>query len=169
MLQKVIDRVRTGKARHTAYVFGGMANGFAGKRQPGLAMFGKGIIGLERAWRESHPDFEGGPVDRWREAIRFYEQTHQSAGKRWLHIVGIPMIVGGTAGLLMNDERDGKWAVSAGFFSVGWALNFVGHGVFERNAPAFADDPLAFIAGPVWDLMQLGGIAKRNGASAAAA
>lgn len=166
MLQKVIDRVLTGKTRHTAYVFGGMASVLAGKTQPGLAMFGKGVVGLERAWRDAHPDFKGGPVERWREAIRFYEQTHQSTGNRWLHIVGIPMIVGGTAGLLMNDERNGKWFVSASFFTVGWALNFVGHGVFERNAPAFADDPLAFVAGPVWDLMQLGGLGQRGAVKA---
>jgi uncharacterized membrane protein YGL010W len=34
-------------------------------------------------------------------------------------------------------------------------LNIVGHACFERRAPAFSDDPLSFVAGPVWDLQQL--------------
>jgi uncharacterized membrane protein YGL010W len=42
-------------------------------------------------------------------------------------------------------------------------LNFIGHGKYEKNAPAFADDPLSFIAGPVWDFQQ---ILRKDGASA---
>ena len=32
-----------------------------------------------------------------------------------------------------------------------WALNIIGHKAYEKKAPAFADDPLSFIAGPFWD------------------
>ena len=44
---------------------------------------------------------------------------------------------------------------------MGWAFNIVGHAVYEKNAPAFADDPLSFIAGPAWDLQQM--LAKWGG------
>ena len=40
-------------------------------------------------------------------------------------------------------------------FPAGWALNLVGHAAFEKRAPAFSDDGLSFVAGPVWDLQQL--------------
>ena len=36
----------------------------------------------------------------------------------------------------------------------------MGHAAFEKNAPAFKDDPLSFLAGPVWDLQQF--IGKRK-------
>lgn len=79
---------------------------------------------------------------------------------RKLHIVGIPMIVGGTAGLLLFSPFRPLWLASAAAFVAGWALNFLGHGRFEKNAPAFADDPLSFIAGPAWDFMHL--VAERR-------
>ena len=88
-------------------------------------------------------------------AIGFYEKTHQNPVNRWLHITGIPMIVGGTVGLLAFKPYRPAWGVSAGAFALGWGLNFIGHGFFEKAAPAFKDDPLSFVAGPVWDLMQL--------------
>jgi uncharacterized membrane protein YGL010W len=49
------------------------------------------------------------------------------------------------------------WLASWAAFNVGWTLNFIGHGVYEKNSPAFADDPLSFVAGPLWDLKQLRG------------
>jgi len=55
--------------------------------------------------------------------------------------------------------------LSASAFVGGWVLNFIGHGRYEKNQPAFADDPLSFIAGPAWDFMQLFG---NQGESAAA-
>ena len=54
------------------------------------------------------------------------------------------------------------WGVAAGSFAFGWGLNIVGHQFFEKNAPAFKDDPLSFIAGPVWDLQQLAGLGKKK-------
>jgi hypothetical protein len=35
-------------------------------------------------------------------------------------------------------------------------LNFIGHGIFEKNAPAFADDPLSFAAAIAWDVDRMG-------------
>ena len=65
------------------------------------------------------------------------------------------MIAGGAVGLLLFSPYRPLWFISAGSFTAGWVLNFVGHGVYEKRAPAFADDPLSFFAGPVWDFKQL--------------
>ena len=75
-------------------------------------------------------------------------------------MAGIPLIVGGAAGLLAFKPYRPAWTVAAGTFAVGWGLNIVGHAAFEKNAPAFKDDPLSFLAGPVWDLQQF--IGKRK-------
>lgn len=136
----------------------GFAALLAGKRPMALSLFAAGFKGLEDRWRENHPEFDGDWKERWALAEAFYEETHRDETNRWLHIVGIPIIVGGTAGLLFARPRSGTWWASFGAFSFGWALNFVGHGVFEKAAPAFADDPLAFIAGPVWDFKQVTGM-----------
>ena len=47
------------------------------------------------------------------------------------------------------------WAGSLGAFATGWALNILGHAAFEKRAPAFSDDGLSFIAGPVWDFQEM--------------
>ena len=47
-------------------------------------------------------------------------------------------------------------------------MNIVGHAVFEKNRPAFADDPLSFLAGPVWDLGQVKGLVRRKAPAMAA-
>jgi hypothetical protein len=133
----------------------GMVALLAGRKLTALALFGKGMAGLERTWREKHPDFAGGLTDRWDEALKFYEATHRDPTNRKLHIVGIPFIVAGTAGLLLFPAYRPMWGASAAAFVGGWILNFIGHGVYEKNAPAFQDDPLSFIAGPVWDFRQV--------------
>jgi hypothetical protein len=127
----------------------------AGRKLSALTMFGKGMHGLEKAWREAHPEFEGGLQARWQLALDFYEATHKDATNRKLHIVGIPFIVGGTVGLLIFPSFRPLWGLSAAAFTGGWILNFIGHGLYEKSAPAFADDPLSFLAGPVWDFKQI--------------
>jgi uncharacterized membrane protein YGL010W len=47
-------------------------------------------------------------------------------------------------------------------------MNLVGHAVFEKNRPAFADDPLSFLAGPAWDLRQWAALAGSRKAPQAA-
>ncbi len=133
----------------------GMVALLAGRKLTALALFGKGFAGLERQWREKHPEFQGGFADRWNEALKFYEATHQEPMNRKLHIVGIPFIVAGTAGLLLFPAYRPLWGLSAAAFVGGWVLNFIGHGKYEKKAPAFQDDPLSFIAGPVWDFQQV--------------
>ncbi|MBT9554755.1 MAG: DUF962 domain-containing protein [Myxococcales bacterium] len=155
VLERLLEQSLGEKNKNVALAGLGMGALLTGQKLPALALFGKGFAGLERHWRAAHPEFAGNLEDRWEEAIRFYEATHQEKVNRKLHIVGIPMIVGGAAGLLLFSPFRPLWFVAASSFTAGWVLNFIGHGVFEKNAPAFADDPLSFLAGPVWDFRQL--------------
>jgi hypothetical protein len=159
MLEKVLNLITDEKKRNVAFLMGGMGSLLVGNKVGGLTMFFTGARGLEKCWNEAHPDHKasgGGLVERWNRAIHFYESTHMNDTNRKLHIVGIPLVVGGAAGLLLFVPFGPRWWLSASAFTGGWVLNFIGHGVFEKNAPAFADDPLSFIAGPVWDLQVFG-------------
>ena len=154
MLQTLKNLVPEDK-RDVAAAAGGMLALMMGRKVTALALFASGARGLERRWRHAHPDFEGGLKERWQHAITFYEETHQEPTNRLLHQIGIPMIVGGAVGLFAMPAYTPPWWASLGSWTVGWGLNFVGHGVYEKNAPAFQDDPLSFLAGPIWDLQQL--------------
>jgi len=155
MITKILDTLQSPKNKDLLLTAGGMVALLAGRKVAAVSMFGRGMWGLEQTWRAKNPDFQGSMAERWERSEIFYEETHQDEVNRWLHIVGIPIIVGGTLGLLAFRPYRLPWIVSASAFGFGWALNFVGHGVFEKAAPAFADDPLSFIAGPVWDLKQV--------------
>ncbi len=156
MLQRAIETLKDGKKRDIACVAGGMGALLLGRKVIGLGLFTAGFVGLEKRWREER-DFEGSWSERWERSVAFYEATHKHPVNRTLHQVGIPMIVAGAAGLLAFPAYRPRWAASAGLFTLGWGLNFIGHGFYEKNAPAFADDPLSFLAGPMWDLQQLRG------------
>lgn len=153
MLDKLVNLVPEDK-RDVALAAGGMAALLTGSKLTGLTMFGRGVWGLEQQWRRKHPDFQGSFPERWKLAASFYESTHQQPTNRVLHQVGIPLIVGGAVGLIAMPRWSPPWLMAAGAFAGGWALNIVGHSRFEKNAPAFAEDPLSFLAGPVWDLQQ---------------
>jgi hypothetical protein len=168
VLQKVMSKLDR-RTRGVAMTVGGMGALLTGSKASALGMFTQGVRDIEAEWRGAHPDFRGGVRERWRLAIEFYEQTHQHPTNRLLHVVGIPIIVGGTTGLLVWPRYSPPWFLSAGAFVGGWALNFVGHGIYEKNVPAFADDPLSFVAGPVWDLLQLKNRLGRGASAPAAA
>jgi uncharacterized membrane protein YGL010W len=59
-------------------------------------------------------------------------------------MVGIPMIVASVPTAFVNLPLAG------GLFVGGWALQYVGHYVFEKNSPAFYADPYYLLVGPVW-------------------
>lgn len=151
------------RTRGVALTVGGMGALITGNKLTAVGLVAQGLRDIEAEWRAAHPDFVGGPRERWQRAVEFYEATHQDPKNRLLHIVGIPIIVGGTTGLLVFPRYTPPWFVAAGAFGFGWALNLVGHAVFERNAPAFADDPLSFVAGPVWDLTNLKNVLRGGG------
>jgi hypothetical protein len=142
----------------------GMLALVAGQKKLGLGLFARGCLSLEKDWRAANPDFHGSIAERWEKSVTFYRATHQDRVNRWLHIAGIPMIVAGAGGLLALKPFRPAWVVAAGSFAFGWGLNIVGHAVFEKKAPAFRDDPLSFIAGPVWDFQQM--FSKERAASA---
>ena len=139
-------------------VFGMGALCFGFKRSA-LSLFAAGVGQLEKDWRDRHPDFQGGLAERWQHSLQFYRETHQHPVNRKLHVVGIPLIVGGALGLLasrpFSPVSGGIWLGSLAAFGGGWALNILGHAKYEGRAPAFSEDGLSFIAGPVWDLQQL--------------
>ncbi|HEY4219976.1 MAG TPA: DUF962 domain-containing protein [Myxococcota bacterium] len=160
MLDTLMNLVPNAKTRGVLEAGAGMIGLLTGRKVASLALFAKGFADLEKEWRKAHPEFHGNLADRWQKSVEFYEETHQNGVNRKLHIIGIPMIVGGAAGLLLFNPFRPLWFVSASSFSAGWILNFIGHGMFEKKAPAFSDDPLSFIAGPVWDFSQLFGAKK---------
>ena len=137
----------------------GMGALCAGFKLSALSLFAAGMRVLEKDWRARHPDFAGSAGERWQASLAFYRETHQNGTNRTLHLIGIPLILGGAAGLFvakpLSPLRGALWAGSLAAFAVGWGLNLVGHAVFEKRAPAFSDDGLSFIAGPVWDLQEL--------------
>ncbi|HYP97249.1 MAG TPA: DUF962 domain-containing protein [Polyangiaceae bacterium] len=136
----------------------GMGALCAGFKLSALSLFGAGVKLLEQDWRARHPEFTGDAAERWQASLAFYRETHQNGTNRTLHLIGIPLILGGAAGLFVSKPlsvRGPLWAGSLAAFATGWALNLVGHAAFEKRAPAFSDDGLSFIAGPVWDLQEL--------------
>lgn len=139
----------------SAELVGGMALLLLGRKRQGLSLFGHGMYALEQEYRAARPELEPGLPSRWREAVSFYNATHQNETNRQLHRWGIPVIVVGALGLLLAKPYGKPWLLSALAFAGGWGLNILGHSKYEKNAPAFTEDPLSFIAGPAWDLKQL--------------
>lgn len=85
-----------------------------------------------------------------------YEREHTKLGTKLTHMVGIPMLVASVPTVLVNPPA------AAGLFVGGWALQFVGHYVFEGNRPAFYDDPYYLLVGPLWvaaECLKFAGIA----------
>lgn len=153
MFGSLAARLTHPKTRALATTGLGVGALMLGRRKTGISLFLTGIVGMETQWRDQHA-FEGTLAERWDRSIRFYEETHAHDTNRVLHMAGIPTIVLGTAGLLTTRVYSPLWFASNAAFIFGWGLNFVGHGFYEKNAPALQDDPLSFIAGPVWDIQQ---------------
>ena len=84
------------------------------------------------------------PRQSLREYISLYEKEHTHLGTKLTHMVGIPMIVASIPTAFVNPP------VAAGLFVGGWALQYIGHYVFEKNEPAFYGDPYYLLVGPVW-------------------
>lgn len=134
---------------------GGMLLLLFGKKFEGLAIFAKGAYDLEKVYKSENPELEPGLKNRLDKSIEFYENTHKDKTNRVLHIAGIPLILGGAIGLIFSKTYKSKWLFSASLFSIGWLLNIIGHSKYEKNKPAFFDDPLSFISGPIWDIKQM--------------
>ena len=66
----------------------------------------------------------------------------------------------GVGGLMLAAHRisggsTAQWlAWGAGFFAVGWVIQFVGH-YYEGKKPAFADDLVGLLVGPMFVVLEL--------------
>lgn len=84
------------------------------------------------------------PKRSLREYIALYKDGHTTLGNKLTHMVGIPMIVASVPTTFVNPLAGGT------LFVAGWALQFAGHYVFEKNEPAFYSDPYYLLVGPLW-------------------
>ena len=84
------------------------------------------------------------PKHSLREYIAMYQKEHTTLGNKLTHMVGIPMIVASLPTTVVNPLLGGS------MFATGWALQFAGHYIFEKNKPAFYSDFYHLLVGPVW-------------------
>src|SRR3954470_22263069 len=98
----------------------GMGALCAGFKLSALSLFGAGIKLLEKDWRARHPEFVGNAAERWPASLSFYREPHRDGTNRALHLVGIPLILGGATGLFVSKPlspvRGALWAASLGAF-----------------------------------------------------
>lgn len=69
----------------------------------------------------------------------------------WLDArLGLAMVM--VLGVLYVGARllDWRWALA--LFVVGWVLQFIGHGVYEKRSPAFFRNLAHLLVGPLWVL-----------------
>jgi uncharacterized membrane protein YGL010W len=93
------------------------------------------------------------PMSEW---IRQYAGSHQHPVNRWLHTLGIPMIVASLAAAAAAVVWPWLWWPAAALFIAGWGLQFVGHAV-EGTAPEFFKDWRFLLVGVRWWLAKLQG------------
>lgn len=79
-----------------------------------------------------------------------YASEHTQLGTKLTHFVGIPLIVGSLPTVFVNPP------LAAGMFTGGWALQFIGHAVFEKKKPSFFADPYYLLVGPLWVAIEAG-------------
>ena len=78
------------------------------------------------------------------EYLEQYRLEHTHVGTKITHAIGIPMIVASLPLLPLAPP------VGLGLFAGGWALQLVGHYVFEKRNPSFVSDPFYLLVGPLW-------------------
>jgi uncharacterized membrane protein YGL010W len=77
-----------------------------------------------------------------------YRREHSQLGTKITHMIGIPMILASLPIVPVNP------VVGVGLFAGGWALQFVGHYVFEKNDPAFFGDAWNLYIGAIWAALE---------------
>ena len=73
-----------------------------------------------------------------------YAAAHTKTGTKLTHMVGIPMILASLPLIPLAPP------VGVPLFAGGWALQFIGHYVFEKNDPQFFGDPVNLGIGVIW-------------------
>ncbi|MCC7528245.1 MAG: DUF962 domain-containing protein [Candidatus Melainabacteria bacterium] len=77
------------------------------------------------------------------ETLQYYKSQHTTLGCKVTHMIGVPMIALSVPMLLISPRR------AANLFAGGWALQFIGHYVFEKNSPVVLTDyrnPMVILA-----------------------
>ncbi len=67
-----------------------------------------------------------------------YKSQHDTPGCKLTHMIGIPMIA--ISFLVLPFNRKAFFQLQAG----GWALQFIGHFLFEKNKPVFMQESNPF-------------------------
>ena len=93
------------------------------------------------------------PMADW---IRQYAESHQHPVNRWLHTIGIPMIVLSLVTAGASLVWPALWRPALGLFVVGWLVQFAGHAV-EGKPPEFLKDWRFLLVGLRWWLAKVAG------------
>ena len=73
-----------------------------------------------------------------------------------LGIVGAAVLLLSTAAMIVNHASAASvWSISAALIVIGFALQAVGHQVFERRQPALLDNPTHLLLGPMFVMAKL--------------
>ena len=88
--------------------------------------------------------------------ITQYAAYHRDRRNIATHFVGIPMIVFGVilALVYIRIGAINMGMAAAGFFILGWVIQFIGH-QFEGLKPAFVDDIIGLAIGPLFVMTEL--------------
>ena len=82
------------------------------------------------------------------EYLHSYRMQHTHPGTKLTHMIGIPMILASLPITPVNPP------LGIGLFAGGWALQLVGHYVFEKNDPAFFADRAQLLVGAIWSMLE---------------
>lgn len=75
--------------------------------------------------------------------VETYKAKHRHPLNKLAHSIGIPLIVGSLIVLFFN------WRWGLLLFVIGWIFQFLGH-LIEGNQPAFFQNPVHLLVGPLW-------------------
>jgi len=90
------------------------------------------------------------------EWIAQYAISHQHPVNRFCHTVGIPLIAVSLPLAAAAWAGALDWRIPAGFFGLGWILQFIGH-AFEGKPPEFFHDWRFLFVGLRWWLAKVRG------------
>jgi hypothetical protein len=88
-----------------------------------------------------------------------YRREHSTLGCKITHMFGVPLIMASLITVFF------AWKIGLAMFVIGWALQFAGHYVFEKNKPVLFSDPsnpftyffaIIFVAEEWWSLITTG-------------
>lgn len=80
--------------------------------------------------------------------VENYKAKHQHPLNKLSHSIGVPLIVVSLPLFFVS------WRSALALFVVGWTLQFIGHAI-EGNQPAFLENPLHLLVGPLWLLRRI--------------